>query len=138
MVSPSIKSNIGIAQTLTWSEGKLNLMPASPWFYTNLPGYDKNWMWPDYHMNLWADRWTEILSVQPDYAEIISWNDFGESHYIGTQMSSPPFQGNAHTLDYVNGIDHDAWRWPLEVWAKQYKDDIATVTEESLMLEYCE
>ena len=21
------------------------MMPVSPWFYTNLPGYDKNWLW---------------------------------------------------------------------------------------------
>jgi hypothetical protein len=20
-------------------------MPVSPWFYTNLPGYNKNWLW---------------------------------------------------------------------------------------------
>lgn len=54
------------------------MMPAAPWFYTNLPGYDKNWMWPVRTMNLWEQRWTEILFAQPDYVEIISWNDFGE------------------------------------------------------------
>jgi hypothetical protein len=25
--------------------GKPYMMPVSPWFYTNLPGYDKNWLW---------------------------------------------------------------------------------------------
>lgn len=25
--------------------GKAYMMPVSPWFYTNLPGYDKNWLW---------------------------------------------------------------------------------------------
>lgn len=25
--------------------GSPYMMPASPWFYTNLPGYKKNWMW---------------------------------------------------------------------------------------------
>ena len=31
------------------------------------------------------DRWTQLISAehQPDYVEIITWNDFGESHYIG-------------------------------------------------------
>jgi hypothetical protein len=24
--------------------GKAYMMPVSPWFYTNLPGYDKNWL----------------------------------------------------------------------------------------------
>ena len=30
-------------QTLNTSE-KPYMMPVSPWFYTNLPGYDKNWL----------------------------------------------------------------------------------------------
>jgi hypothetical protein len=60
------------------------MMAASPWFYTNLPGFKKNWAWPDISMSLWSDRWTEILLQQPDYVEIISWNDFGEV------CSSPP------------------------------------------------
>ena len=21
------------------------MMPVSPWFYTNMPGFDKNWLW---------------------------------------------------------------------------------------------
>jgi hypothetical protein len=25
--------------------GKPYMMPVSPWFYTNLPGFDKNWLW---------------------------------------------------------------------------------------------
>jgi hypothetical protein len=55
-------------------------MPASPWFYTNMPGYAKNWMWPQHQMTLWPERWTQILALvpQPHYVEIISWNDFGE------------------------------------------------------------
>ncbi|KAH8903527.1 hypothetical protein BR93DRAFT_953239 [Coniochaeta sp. PMI_546] len=27
--------------------GKPYVMPMSPWFYTNLPGYNKNWLWRD-------------------------------------------------------------------------------------------
>lgn len=32
------------------------MMPISPWFFTNLPGYDKNWLWRRGDM-LWYDRW---------------------------------------------------------------------------------
>lgn len=59
-------------------KGKPYMMAVSPWFYTNLPGYKKNWMWPVETMSLWADRWNQVLFLQPDYVEIISWNDFGE------------------------------------------------------------
>jgi hypothetical protein len=51
-------------------------MPVSPWFYGNMPGYNKNWMWNNW--DLWYDRWQQVLIVQPEYVQIISWNDFGE------------------------------------------------------------
>ncbi|KAH1638336.1 hypothetical protein KXX39_005662 [Aspergillus fumigatus] len=47
----------------------------------NLPGYGKNWLWRG--DDLWHDRWQEVLSVRPEFVEIISWNDYSESHYIG-------------------------------------------------------
>jgi hypothetical protein len=25
--------------------GKPYMMPVSPWFFTNMPGFDKNWLW---------------------------------------------------------------------------------------------
>lgn len=66
------------------------MMGVSPWFYTNLPQYKKNWMWPDELMLTWADRWTQVLTLQPqqpDYVEIISWNDFGEVSMATTPSS---------------------------------------------------
>lgn len=63
------------------------MMPVSPWFYTNLPGYGKNWLWAG--DELWFDRWQEVWSFQPEWVEIISWNDFGESHYIGPLVNYP-------------------------------------------------
>lgn len=56
------------------------MIGASPWFYTNMPGYSKNWMWPVNTMTLWPQRWNQILALdpQPEYVEVISWNDFGE------------------------------------------------------------
>ncbi|KAK4096835.1 carbohydrate-binding module family 24 protein [Parathielavia hyrcaniae] len=59
------------------------MMLISPWFYTNLPGYGKNWLWRGDDM--WFQRWQQAITIdrRPDYIQIISWNDFGESHYIG-------------------------------------------------------
>lgn len=37
---------------------------------------------------LWYNRWREILELGPRFVEIITWNDYGESHYIGP-LSSP-------------------------------------------------
>jgi hypothetical protein len=37
---------------------------------------------------LWFDRWRQILELAPRFVEIITWNDYGESHYIGP-LASP-------------------------------------------------
>ena len=62
---------------------------ASPWFSTHYGpevSYSKNWIFPA--DLLWYNRWAEILDLAPQYVEIITWNDYGESHYIGP-LSSP-------------------------------------------------
>lgn len=38
--------------------GKPYMMPVSPWFYTNLPGYNKNWLWKG--DDLWFHRWQQV------------------------------------------------------------------------------
>lgn len=42
--------------------------------------------------NLYIDRWMKLISMpdQPDFIQIISWNDYGESHYIGPRLGTPP------------------------------------------------
>ncbi|KAJ5335635.1 uncharacterized protein N7506_005571 [Penicillium brevicompactum] len=44
--------------------------------------YSKNWIFPA--DLLWYDRWREILAMQPRFVEIVTWNDYGESHYTGS------------------------------------------------------
>lgn len=63
------------------------MMAVSPWFYTNLPKFDKNWVWDS--DNLWYDRWAEILVERPAFVEIISWNDFGE---VSLNTEPPAFE----------------------------------------------
>jgi hypothetical protein len=43
--------------------------------------YSKNWLFKS--ESLWYDRWEQILSVQDQipYIEVVTWNDYGESHY---------------------------------------------------------
>jgi len=78
--------------------GLLYMMPVSPWFYTNLPGYDKNWLWAG--DELWFDRWQEVWSFQPEWVEIISWNDFGESHYTGPLVSYSSWRMRGHVSSF--------------------------------------
>ena len=69
---------------------------ASPWFFTHYGAevsYSKNWVFPS--DLLWYNRWAEILQLGPQYVEIISWNDYGESHYVGPLSSPHSDDGNS-------------------------------------------
>jgi glucan endo-1,3-alpha-glucosidase len=102
---------------------KVYMMGVSPWFFTDLPGYNKEWVWRGDDM--WHLRWQQTLTVKPQIVEIVTWNDYGESHYIGPIVSNgipynPSVPGvNAHT--YVDGMPHDHWRDTLPYYIQQYK-----------------
>ncbi|GFF26046.1 mutanase Pc12g07500 [Aspergillus lentulus] len=116
--------------------GKPYMMPVSPWFFTNLPGYKKNWLWRS--DDLWYDRWQQVWYFQPEFVEIISWNDFGESHYIGplddTQYSAFKI-GNA-PYNYVENMPHDGWRQLLPYVIDTYRNGRATFDTEVLVTWY--
>ncbi|KAI8314378.1 Mutanase [Colletotrichum sp. SAR11_240] len=109
------------------------MMPASPWFYTNLPGYNKNWLWRG--DDLWHDRWIQIIYNQPDYVEIISWNDYGESHHIGPLRPNAmeAFVTGRAPFNFARDMPHDGWRMTLPFWIDYYKNGKATVTKEGIM-----
>jgi hypothetical protein len=119
---------------MQYLNGKPYMMPASPWFYTNLPGYDKNWLWRG--GDLWNDRWLQILYMQPEWVEIISWNDYGESHYIGPVRSNAlgAMDVGKAPLDYVSGMPHDGWRQLLPFAIDMFLHNTTTITDEVLVV----
>ena len=93
-------------------------MGISPWFYTNLPTINppKQWTWRG--NKLWHERWQSAAQHQPQLVEIITWNDFGESHYIGPIVAAEEYPGSE---DYVTNMPHDAWRILLKPYIDGYK-----------------
>jgi hypothetical protein len=114
------------------------IMPISPWFYTSLPGYGKNWMWRG--DDLWFQRWQHAISIdrRPDYIRIISWNDYGESHYIGPldNRQYEAFDIGRAPFNYVDGMPHDGWRETLPYYISMYKTGSASITSETLVSWY--
>jgi len=111
---------------------KVYMMGVSPWFYTNLPAYSKNWLWRG--DNLWHDRWQQVLEVQPEMVEILTWNDYGESHYIGPLHASNNYPTGSET--YAAQNPHDAWRDLLPYYIAAYKNGNSSsipVTEEKII-----
>jgi glucan endo-1,3-alpha-glucosidase len=95
---------------------KVYLAPVSPWFFTHL-SY-KNYI---YHTeSLWYDRWVQLLSIRPHMIEIITWNDWGESHYIGTIDSNSGDLPSGST-NYVYGFPHTSFQAILPYFISYYK-----------------
>ncbi|KAJ6510689.1 glycoside hydrolase [Mycena sanguinolenta] len=102
-----------------WLDGKPYMMPVSPWFSTHFNS--KNWVFVC--EQLITDRWEEILAEQPQLVEIISWNDFGESHYI----SGPePNHSDDGSSEWAAGMPHDAWRRVMQPYIAAYKAGAST------------
>ncbi|PYH91334.1 alpha-1,3-glucanase [Aspergillus ellipticus CBS 707.79] len=97
------------------------IMPVSPWFYTDMVRYDKNWVWQG--DDLWYERWQQVVQLQPEFVEIITWNDFGESHYIGPihENELGIFEYGGSPFNYAEGFPHDGWRMFLPYVVEEYK-----------------
>lgn len=136
---PDGKSNMSTFTDASYTDtlaGSPYIMPVSPWFYTNMPGFRKNWLW--HSDDLWLDRWINVLSTMLEYVEIITWNDYGESHFIG------PLRDNAYTafttgkapFNYAKSQPHDGWRVFLPYLISLAKTGEASFSEENISAWY--
>lgn len=76
----------------------------SPWFFTHYSPatYDKNWIYlADYW--LYNARWETLVANRDsvDIVELITWNDYGESHYVGPIEGAQPMY-----TTWATGYDH--------------------------------
>ena len=94
--------------------GKAYMAPVSPWFFTHF-GY-KNWIYKS--EALLPKRWEEIMELNPDLVEIITWNDYGESHYIGPIDGAFPAGSEVWTVGY----EHTAWLQLIKYYIQAYKN----------------
>ncbi|KAF7137072.1 hypothetical protein CNMCM5793_006960 [Aspergillus hiratsukae] len=131
------------ASYIQYLAGKPYMMPVSPWFFTNMPGYDKNWLWRG--DDLWYDRWQQVHYLAPEFVEILTWNDFGESHYIGPIVDShssladtlyTAFTTGEAPYNYAEAFSHDGWRAFLPFVIDMYKNNETLVEQEGISAWY--
>jgi len=112
---------------------KVYMAAVSPWFFTHYgsDSYNKNFIYlSDQH--LYSKRWESIIASrnQFDIAEIISWNDYGESHYIGPIKGSQP-----NSQAWVDGNNHTGWLGLTRYYATAFKTGSEPViTEDQIIL----
>ena len=96
--------------------------------------YSKNWVFPT--DLFWYERWNEILTLSPQYIEILTWNDYGESHYVGPLNSPHSDDGNSK---WTNDMPHDGWlsmATPYIAAFKAGQKTISAPTEDQLIYWY--
>ncbi|KAM6481503.1 glycoside hydrolase family 71 protein [Trichoderma sp. SZMC 28011] len=114
--------------TTVWDEryiqglgGRPYMAPVSPWFSTHFN--TKNWVFICEEQPV--RRWQQILDMKPALVEIITWNDFGESHYIS---GSEPNHSDDGSSQWANGFPHDGWRDIYRPYIAAYKAGASSPT----------
>ncbi|ODN83711.1 hypothetical protein L202_01805 [Cryptococcus amylolentus CBS 6039] len=105
---------------------------ASPAFFTYYgpTSYNKNWI---YRSDDWllARRFEQIISqrVSIDLIELISWNDYGESHYLGPIRTDQP-----NSQGWTDGMPHTAWLTVVSYYASAFKTGSYSAGSDQLVL----
>lgn len=61
--------------------GKIWMPAVASWFFKHfIPTEDWDQAQDD---GIFIDRWFHLMDLAPDFIQILTWNDWGESHYIG-------------------------------------------------------
>lgn len=117
--------------------GSKEYMPAvSPFFYTHFGAnsWNKNWLYRGDDW-LYCTRWEQIIAMRNTVVmtEILTWNDFGESSYIGPiqQDSALPAGSNV----WVDGFDHTGLLPLTKYYATAFKTgSYPPVTTDSIFM----
>ncbi|KAJ9098056.1 hypothetical protein QFC19_006491 [Naganishia cerealis] len=101
---------------------------VSPLFFTHFPW--KNWLYrsDDFMM---SQKLEQLLCMrnQLDQIEIISWNDYGEAHYVGDIGGDQPPESKLYTLGIPHTgilplIKYYATAWKTGSWPKITSDQV--------------
>lgn len=88
---------------------------------------------------LWYERWEQILDLadrSPNlrYLEIITWNDYGESHYVGPSDNG---HGDDGSGPWTNGLSHSALLEFARPYITAFKNGSRRPVFDRDMLVYC-
>ncbi|KAG6854668.1 hypothetical protein C0991_003316 [Blastosporella zonata] len=134
----SSQSDIEHLQDLTALSGTISRRDAtkptymaavSPWFFTHYgaDSYNKNvgtlntfsaMILISSIEHLYSKRWESLIATrdQVDIVQILTWNDYGESHYIGPIKGAQP-----NSQAWVDGMDHTGWLNLTSYYAEAFK-----------------
>ncbi|KAG6837624.1 hypothetical protein H0H93_006145 [Arthromyces matolae] len=106
---------------------------VSPWFFTHYgaDSFNKNFIYfSDEH--LYAKRWESLIQNrdQVDIVQVLTWNDYGESHYIGPIKGAQP-----NSQGWVDGLEHTGWLDLTSYYAAAFKTGtFPTIAKDKLVM----
>ena len=114
--------------------GKEYMAAISPFFFTHFGAnsWNKNWLYRSDNW-LYATRWEQLISMRSEITslEILTWNDYGESSYIGPIAGALPAGSDV----WVNGFDHEAINVLTKYYATAFKTGAyPTITKDSIVM----
>ncbi|KAJ5965247.1 hypothetical protein N7481_011961 [Penicillium waksmanii] len=104
--------------------GKLYVMPMSPLQF-KYRGSGQDWYRVG-EVNL-SGRMSQALQLQPYFVEVITWNDSGESHYVGDFWQEQIAGSNIG--DYATGYNHKGWLQVITPFIKAYKAGTTSISQ---------
>lgn len=104
--------------------GKTCMMGISPLQFKHIES-SQNW----YRLGgiNFALRISQILSLQPDFVQIQTWNDAGESHYIGAIW--PEAIAGTVIPAYTDDYDHSGWQILMAPFVAAYKAGARNISQ---------
>ncbi|KAJ6631487.1 glycoside hydrolase [Mycena sp. CBHHK59/15] len=116
--SPKLETDRHHIQRL---DGRTFMAAVSPWFFTHYgpDSWNKNWIYRGDDW-LFVRRWEQLIAMREhiDIVQVISWNDYGESHYI-----CPTIKGaQPNSQAWVDGFSHASWLYLNSYFARAFKD----------------
>ncbi|KAK3172378.1 hypothetical protein OEA41_005699 [Lepraria neglecta] len=109
------------------ADGKPWMAGIAPWFFKRM-STDENWFHAQ-DSGIWVDRWMNLLKLKPNHVEIVTWNDIGESTYIGPADSTPAsILTEATTTDCYGNLDHTAFLKMTSFFVQAFKAGQTIVT----------
>jgi glucan endo-1,3-alpha-glucosidase len=72
-------------------------------------------------------RMAQVLRLQPDFVEVLTWNDAGECHYVG-DFWQEQIAGTTEG-DYSDDFDHKGWLQVLTPFIKAFKAGVRDISQ---------
>lgn len=117
---------------------------VSPWQYKDLDNSNTQDAWVQYSDYLFPQRWQGLVgpnAFKPDIIEILTWNDWTESHYLRHLPSKDPKATDYVKLgnqgDYVDDMNHNPWRIIASYYISWIKTGSPpTITQDQIVFWY--